>query len=290
MALQPQYTAIPLGAGIEQKSVEELIEPPMLLQAHNCTLTREGELTKRFGWGPVVSQDMEDLGQPARLVKRGSELVWIEDTFGTVENGNRSVARSRIVGEVGEYGDRIWHERGHPSRFNTREFLRIPGTYGSPAEVGFLIGATDIAFAGTPDAAKGVLCAVWRPSEQTGLAEIRYAVFDVETKAVIYQGVIASGGTLRTKSQIRVVGVRHTGQKWYFHVFYERDYNGTTRATRDGGMLGCWHQRPVDNAAAGLSCGQAPTRFECHKHALLPVSLRLSIDPGGSSGVSVVAR
>lgn len=228
MALQKQYTAIPLGTGIEQKSIEELIEPPMLIQAHNCVLIREGEITKRFGWGPVLAQDASGLGQPSRFVKRGDELIWIEDTFGTIEDGNRSVARSRVIGDASLSNERIWHERGHPSRFNTREFLRLPGNYGTPASVGFLIGATDIAFAGAPNRDQGVLCVAWRPSEQTGLAEVRYAVLDVATKAIIYQGVIASGGTLRVKSQVRVVGVRHVGTKWYFHVFYERDHNAGT--------------------------------------------------------------
>jgi hypothetical protein len=230
MALVPQRVSFPIAAGQEQGIAPELIDPPTLVKAHNCVYTRQGELTKRRGWGvdqdSVVNADY--LPHPDRLAKRGDEILWIGEQH-TQECRDRIPLEffSRLAGESTEDSPApIWRSKGNKStahsfpvpRFNIRKLTEI-----SHEVAGGRLLDIDTAFGGASQDthfSKGVVCVVWKYAKPIGAATTRidYAVVDVATGATIEQKTLVSNTHLN--SPLRVVSRQHADGKWYFHIYY----------------------------------------------------------------------
>jgi hypothetical protein len=223
MPLVPQRVSFPVTAGQEQGVAPELVDPPVLIKAHNCTYTRQGELTKRKGW--VANDDELFVGvayvpQPERLAKRGDEVLWVGEQRTTNYESRIPIGIiSRLPAESGENATpTTMRARGYVSRFNARKLIEISNT-----NPGVRIEAYDTAFAGDSLSGvgeEGVVCVVWKYED---VCRIDYAVVDVGTKSIIAQGIVANDSSqtgVYVYSQIRVVASKHSDGKWYFHIFY----------------------------------------------------------------------
>jgi hypothetical protein len=231
MALVKQRNSFPVVAGQEQGIAPELVDPPVLLRAHNCLYTRQGELTKRRGWvtstEAVVGEQYLPhtyLPQPERLARRGDEILWIGGTIPYYyHDAYPPWIFSRIPAEAGEdTPPPTWQAKGEIPRFNSEKIAEVNHTH-----FGLRIEAWDCAFAGDaldPVFSRGVVCMIWRTRvDVDGLtfSRIEYAAIDIATGANIAQGTIVSNAYHSTP--IRVVAAKHVGGKWHFHIYYIRD-------------------------------------------------------------------
>lgn len=220
MPLVEQRVSFPVTAGQEQELAPELVDPPVLLKAHNVVYTRTGELTKRRGWvtAPFSVHGYPYLPLPERLARRQNEVLWIGQTVTTDQSVSKPpVLLSRVIGETDDSTPPpIWLAKSELPRFNTRTLVEI-----SHSNVGVKIGAWDCAFAG--DArdrvfSSGVICVVWRTPVSDTLSRIEYAAIDVATKSVLAQGILTQLAWV--DSIVRVVAIKHADLKYYFHIFY----------------------------------------------------------------------
>ena len=227
MPLVPQRVSFPITAGQEQGIAPELIDPPVLVKAHNCVYTRQGELTKRRGWttdrDAVINADY--LPCPERLAKRGDEVLWLGEQH-TQDFFPRLPLEifSRLPAESGEDTPaQVWRPKSSlhyansfpVPRFNIRKLAEI-----SHSVTGARLLDVDTAFAGSGQDthySKGVVCVVWKYADHQ-TTWLDYAVVDVETGATIVQKNLASDTHLN--SPLRVVSRLHADAKWYFHVYY----------------------------------------------------------------------
>lgn len=226
VALVKQRTSFPITAGQEQGIAPELVDPPVLVRAHNCQYNRQGELSKRPGWITVdeMVEGASYLPQPEKLATRGDEILWIGNVFSAYAVDDVPLrAFSRAPAEFTEnVWPVVWERKGTVPRFTAERFAEI-----SHNSVGNKIEAWDCAVAGddqSPVFAKGVLCAVWRTTVYSGAkanGRIDYAVIDVATGSTLAQATIT--GSAYFNSQVRVVAQKHSDNGWYFHIFYMRD-------------------------------------------------------------------
>lgn len=219
MALIPQRTSIPFIGGQEQQIAKELVDPPLLLKAHNVIPVRNGGLAKRPGW---LSEDFSVHGfpylpQPERLASRGREILWIGGSNTTVRLDHYPPTLiARATSEASENASPpVWSAKGSVPRFNTRKLIDVThSNYGED------IGAWDCAFAGDSETGgQGVVCMVWRTTNYSESdSTIEYAVVDIETRSILAQAKLSIGAYAH--SLARVVAIKHLDGKWRFHVYY----------------------------------------------------------------------
>jgi hypothetical protein len=218
MALVPQRTSIPFIGGQEQQISKELVDPPLLLKAHNVIPVRNGGLAKRPGW---ICEDFSVHGfpylpQPERIARRGNEILWIGGSVTTIRlNHYPPTLISRATAEATENASPpVWSAKGAVPRFNTRKLLDV-----THSNIGESIGAWDCAFAGDSESGQGVVCMVWRSTNYSETdSTIEYAVIDVETRSILAQAKLNIGAYAH--SFARVVAAKHPDGAWRFHVFY----------------------------------------------------------------------
>ncbi len=222
MALNQQRTSIPFVGGQEQQIAKELVDPPLLLKAHNVVPRRNGGLAKRPGW---ISEDFSVEGypylpQPERIARRGDEILWIGETRITLTADHLPPTLiARAPGESTEYlvEPPVWIAKGAVPRFNVRKLLEL-----THSNIGRRIRAWDCAFAGDSESGvcqNGVVCMVWRTINSSEAdATVQYAVVDVATKSILGQATLSIEAY--NESLVRVCALKNSGGDWYFHIFY----------------------------------------------------------------------
>jgi hypothetical protein len=235
-ALVPQRVSFPIAAGQEQGAAPELLDPPVLMRAHNCYYNRAGELTKRRGWriAPATADGVSGypyLPIPDRVATRGDEILWIGETYDSLIEAKESIALlSRVPGEThNDAPPERWRSKGRMPRFSSRKLLEL-----SHSDTGQRVQYWDCAFAGDDGSVsetEGLVCSVWRTrhsGEGNDIGRVEFAVIDVRTRAVLYQSVITTVAFSNTIA--RVISAKHADGDWYFHIFYVIE----TEATRFG--------------------------------------------------------
>jgi hypothetical protein len=228
MALIVQRTSIPFVGGQEQQVSKELVDPPLLLRAHNVVPVRNGGLQKRPAWvaDEFTTQGYPYLPQPERLAKRGDEVLWLGEVKSNyISEHQPPNVISLAHGEATElYEPPICVAKGEVPRFNTRKVLEIVH-----ANLGQRIWAWDCAFAGSHDAAvgsqpspnaSGVVCVAWATiNESNEDSRVEYAVIDVATSSVIARKVLAYDA--HSSSFVRVCALfSEFTKQWTFFIFH----------------------------------------------------------------------
>lgn len=222
MALTPQRTSIPFIGGQEQQISKELVDPPLLLKAHNVIPRKNGGLAKRPGWlaEEFSVHGFPYLPQPERLARRGDEILWIggsKTEFRPDHCPPTLISRAPAEATEGTDVPPVWSAKGAVPRFNTRKLLDV-----THSNISQDIGAWDCAFAGDSELSNcqlGVVCMVWRTTNASETSStIEYAVVDVATRSILAQAKLST--TAYENALVRVVSLKHPGGAWYFHIYY----------------------------------------------------------------------
>lgn len=236
MTLSPQRTSIPFIGGQEQQIAKELVDPPLLLKAHNVIPRKNGGLAKRPGWiaESFSVHGFPYLPQPERLARRGNEVLWIgetKDEYYFTHYPPTLIARAPSEATEQDTLPEIWSTRGAMPRFNTRKLLDI-----TQSNTGESIGAWDCAFAGDSERSNcqdGIVCLLWRSTNYSNTdSTIEYAVVDIATRSVLAQAMLSR--VAYNDSFVRVIAVKHPNGEWYFHLYYAIE-------TEINGVCNVWH-------------------------------------------------
>lgn len=216
--LVEQRTSFPVVAGQEQGIAPELVDPPALLRAHNAVYDRQGELSKRRGWG-TFSESVrggDALPMCERLAKRGDEVVWLGE-----QRTNECALRvplqlyGRLPAESAEVDPaQVWSSKGTVPRFNVEKLCEIPLN-----KPGQKVWYVDSAVAGDSISgkwARGVLLAVWSIGA-VDQGELHAVAIDIATGTVISDEILTYES--HQLQFVRVVACKHVDD-WFFHVFY----------------------------------------------------------------------
>jgi hypothetical protein len=224
--LVPQRAALAFTGGQEQGTAKELLDPPLLVRAHNVEYLRSGELSKRRAWH-IANEAVYGypyLPIPDRVIGRYQEPLWIGGTLGqNYHDHYPPTLFSRAQGESDEdWTPTHWVAKGAVPRFSSRKLAEI--THSLP---GRRIDWWDCAVAGhlltnATHRSDGVVLMVWRADadndeSNAAYAAVEYAAIDVRTKAVLAQATLVTNALSITP--VRVLALYHPDQKWYFHVY-----------------------------------------------------------------------
>lgn len=186
MALTPQRTSIPFIGGQEQQISKELVDPPLLLKAHNVIPRKNGGLAKRPGWlaEEFSVHGFPYLPQPERIARRGDEILWVggsKTEFRSDHYPPTLISRAPAEATEGTSAPPVWSAKGAMPRFNTRKLLEL-----THSNIGETIGAWDCAFAGDSERSvckEGVVCMAWRTTNFSNAdSTVEYAVVDIATR------------------------------------------------------------------------------------------------------------